>query len=101
MAEPTLFLLHGLGLSSRSWDGVVAALGEGPEVVALDLPGHGANAASSAITLQESAEWVAARIREREPDEWLVAGHSMGGKIAALVTAWAERGEHGLVPRPA
>ena len=97
MPRPTLFLLHGLGLSSRSWDGVTAALGDRFDVVALDLPGYGEQAASPAITLQETAERVAAEIREREPDEWLVAGHGMGGKVAAIVTAWAERGEHGLI----
>ena len=97
MPRPTLFLLHALGLSARSWDGVVASLGEGIDVVALDLPGFGDNAASPLLTVRESAEWVAARIREREPDEWLIAGHSMGGRIATIVTAWAEAGEQGLI----
>ncbi|WP_199706538.1 alpha/beta hydrolase [Amnibacterium setariae] len=98
MARPTLFLLHALGLSARSWDGVIDAIGDGLDVVALDLPGYGDNAASPLLTVRETAEWVAARIREREPDEWLIAGHSMGGKIATIVTAWAERAEHGLIP---
>ncbi|WP_375388779.1 alpha/beta fold hydrolase [uncultured Amnibacterium sp.] len=97
MTRPTLFLLHALGLSARSWDGVVAALGDAFKVVALDLPGYGANAASPAVTLDETAEWVAVQVREREPDVWLIAGHSMGGKVAALVTSWAEAGEHGLI----
>jgi pimeloyl-ACP methyl ester carboxylesterase len=95
--RPTLFLLHALGLSARSWDGVVAALGDGFDVVALDLPGYGVEAASPLVTVRETAELVAARIREREPDEWLLVGHSMGGKIAAIVTAWAEAGEQGLI----
>jgi pimeloyl-ACP methyl ester carboxylesterase len=94
--RPTLFLLHGLGLSARSWDGVIASLGDGLDVVALDLPGFGDNAASPR-TLRESAEWVAAHVREREPDEWLIAGHGMGGRIAAIVTGWAEAGELGLI----
>lgn len=97
MSRPTLFLLHALGLSARSWDGVIAALGDGLDVVALDLPGYGGNAASPLITVRETAEWVAAQVREREPDEWLIAGHSMGGKVAAIVTAWAEAGEQGLI----
>lgn len=97
MTRPTLLLLHGLGLSARSWDGVVVALGDRFDVVALDLPGYGDHASSPAITLTETAEWVAAQVREREPDEWLIAGHSMGGKVATIVTAWAERGERGLI----
>ena len=97
MVRPTLFLLHALGLSARSWDGVVTALGDRFDVVALDLPGYGDHAGSAAITLQETADWVAAQVRDREPDEWLIAGHSMGGKVATIVTAWAERGEKGLI----
>lgn len=98
MPRSTLFLLHALGLSGRSWDGVVAALGDDLECIALDLPGHGANADSPGVTVEETAAWVAARIRQREPDRWLLAGHGSGGRIAAIVTAWAERGEHGLTP---
>ncbi|WP_375407646.1 alpha/beta fold hydrolase, partial [uncultured Amnibacterium sp.] len=97
MPRPTLFLLHGLGRSARSWDGVIAALGDGFDVVALDLPGYGDNASSALITVRETAEWVAAKVRERQPDEWLIAGHGMGGRIAAVVTAWAEAGEQGLI----
>jgi pimeloyl-ACP methyl ester carboxylesterase len=97
VARPTLLLLHALGLSARSWDGVIAALGERFDVLALDLPGYGANAGSALITLDETVDWVAAQVRDREPDEWLIAGHSMGGKVAALVTAKAERGELGLI----
>jgi pimeloyl-ACP methyl ester carboxylesterase len=95
--RPTLFLLHALGLGSRSWDGVIAALGDAADVVALDLPGYGGNAGSPLITLEETALWVAAQVRERESDEWLIAGHSMGGKVAAIVTAWAEAGREGLI----
>jgi pimeloyl-ACP methyl ester carboxylesterase len=95
--RPTLFLLHALGLSARSWDGVVAAIGDGFDVVALDLPGYGDQVASPLITVRETAERVAAQVRERQPDEWLIVGHSMGGKIAAIVTAWAEAGEQGLI----
>jgi pimeloyl-ACP methyl ester carboxylesterase len=98
VAESTLFLLHGLARSRRSWDGVVAALGDGIECIALDLPGFGANAGSPLRTVEENAAWVADRIREHEPDRWLIGGHSMGGKLATIVTAWAERGEHGLTP---
>jgi pimeloyl-ACP methyl ester carboxylesterase len=98
VSRPTLFLLHALGLSARSWNGVVAALGDDLDVVAFDLPGYGDAAASSRITVEETAESVAAAIRDLGPDTWLIAGHSMGGRIAAIVTAWAERGERGLIP---
>ena len=38
--EP-LVLLHGLGLSWRSWKPVIPALAERHDVLALDLPGFG------------------------------------------------------------
>lgn len=96
--RPLVVLLHALGLSGRSWDGVVDALGDRFDAFAPDLPGYGANAGSDALTLEQTAAWVAARLRERAPDRWLLVGHSMGGKIATLLTAWGERGEHGLIP---
>ena len=98
MPRTTLFLLHALGLSGRSWDSVVAAFGDDVECVALDLPGHGVAAGFPAGTVEESAAAVAARIAETEPDRWSIAGHGIGGRIAAIVTAWSERGEHGLTP---
>ncbi|GAA4741566.1 hypothetical protein GCM10025783_10900 [Amnibacterium soli] len=98
MPRTTLFLLHGLGLSGRSWDGVVAALGDELDPVVIDLPGHGSAADSEAVTAEETAVFVAARIVAAEPDRWLIAGHGIGGRIAAIVTSWAERGEHGLTP---
>src|SRR3954468_14769062 len=41
--EP-LILLHGQGLSRRSWDPVIAALSAERDVIAVDLPGHGESA---------------------------------------------------------
>jgi pimeloyl-ACP methyl ester carboxylesterase len=38
---PPLVLLHGIGLSRRSWDPVVPALAEHFDVLAIDLPGFG------------------------------------------------------------
>jgi pimeloyl-ACP methyl ester carboxylesterase len=98
VARPSLFLLHALGASARSWDGVLAALGDRFDVVALDLPGSGPRAGSPLRTVAEIAEDVAAAIRRREPDTWFLAGHGTGGRIAAIVAAWGERAEHGLIP---
>ncbi len=96
-AAPVVVLLHALGLSSRSWDGVVDALGDPFDCVAIDLPGYGDAAGSDRLTVEQSALVVAERLRALQPDRWLIAGHSMGGKVAAVVTAWAEAGEQGLI----
>ena len=93
---PVLFFLHGLGCSARTWDHVVAELGDGFDCVALDLPGHGAAAGSDRLTVEQMADSVTAELLERRPQTWALVGHSMGGKIATIVTASAERGIAGL-----
>ena len=95
-ARPLVVMLHALGLSGRSWDGVVEALGDAVEPLALDLPGFGANAGSDALTVEQTVEWVAAQVRAARPDRWLLVGHSMGGKFATVLTSWAEAGLQGL-----
>lgn len=82
--EP-LVLLHGLGLSRRTWRPVLAALESRHEVLSLDLPGFGEAAplpAELAPTVPALTDAV-----EREMDAAgfataHVAGNSMGGWIA-------------------
>lgn len=83
MPSPMLFLLLDAGLPSWRWDGVAAALGDRFEVVVLDA---------------QDAEQVADAIRRRAPDAWLIAGAGAGARVAAVVTAWGEGAEHGLIP---
>jgi pimeloyl-ACP methyl ester carboxylesterase len=94
--RPVLFMLHALGGSARAWDGVAAALGDGFEVVALDLPGFGDAHAAGDLTVTGMADHVAAAVRTRGAARWLLVGHSMGGKIASVVAARALAGEPGL-----
>ena len=96
MSRPTLFLLHGLGMSARFWDRQIEALGGAYACVALDLPGFGEAANATAITVEEMGDWLAREIRARAPAAWMPVGHSMGGKLATLVAARAEAGEPGL-----
>jgi len=94
--RPTLFLLHGLGMSARFWDRQIAALGDAYDCVALDLPGFGDAADATGITVEEMVDWLAREIQVRAPAAWMVVGHSMGGKFGTLVAARAEAGEPGL-----
>ncbi len=48
---PTLVLLHGFTHTGRSWDGVVAALGERYRPIAPDIRGHGSAASTPPVTL--------------------------------------------------
>lgn len=78
-----LVLLHGFSATRRSWDGVIARLPpERYRPLALDLPGHGAAAdASGPITF----DGCVAHVLDRSPDRFVLAGYSMGGRIALHV----------------
>ena len=95
-SPPTLFCLHFLGGSGRSWAALADRLHPGFAVVGLDLPGFGAAAATPGYGVSAMADHVAAAIRSRMPGRWLLAGHSMGGKVAAVIARRAEDGEAGL-----
>jgi 2-succinyl-6-hydroxy-2,4-cyclohexadiene-1-carboxylate synthase len=76
---PAVLLLHGFTHTGSSWDPVVAALGERYRVIAPDIRGHGTAADASPVTL----EAVIADLEALAPAEGLVvAGYSMGGRIA-------------------
>ncbi|MGI4778555.1 MAG: alpha/beta fold hydrolase [Janthinobacterium lividum] len=94
--RPVLFMLHALGASARAWNGVAASLGEGFEVVAIDLPGFGAAPVAVDPGVAGMADHVVAVVRARCASRWLLVGHSMGGKIASIVAARALAGESGL-----
>jgi pyruvate dehydrogenase E2 component (dihydrolipoamide acetyltransferase) len=86
---PPLVLLHGLGGSLMTWQGVADPMSVRNRVILVDLPGHGASSAPdpgecdySPIALARAiADTIAAVCDEPA----VVAGHSLGGAVAALV----------------
>jgi pyruvate dehydrogenase E2 component (dihydrolipoamide acetyltransferase) len=86
---PPLVLLHGLGGSLMTWQGVADAMSQRNRVILVDLPGHGASSApdpgecdySPAALARAVADTVAALCDAPA----VVAGHSLGGAIAALM----------------
>ncbi len=95
LSAPTLFLLHFLGGSARAWTEVAQRLAP-RRCVALDLPGFGDAAGLGGRTVAEMADHVAAAVRAEAPRRWALVGHSMGGKVAAVLARRAEDGEAGL-----
>jgi 2-succinyl-6-hydroxy-2,4-cyclohexadiene-1-carboxylate synthase len=75
---PAIVLLHGFTNTSRSWDPVVAALGERYNALAPDIRGHGSASDREPVTLDA----VLADIAALEPERFTLAGYSMGGRIA-------------------
>ncbi|RXD07714.1 alpha/beta fold hydrolase [Sphingomonas sp. UV9] len=89
-----MFFLHALGGSARSWDAVIARLGEF-DCQPLDLPGFGAASDATGFTVEAMSDAIAAQIRAHDADHWMLVGHSMGGKIASVL---AHRSESGQLP---
>ena len=90
-----LLLVHGLGGSWRSWSPILAALAEHREVIAIDLPGHGASPAEAdSGTFEGLASSLERFIQAEEMENVAVVGSSMG---ARLVLEMARRGRVGAV----
>lgn len=87
---PALVLLHGLGASSASFYPVIPHLRRRYRVVALDLPGFGCSRVPdgrSFLTFPELVDVAERFVARVAPRGAYLAGHSMGGWIAARVAA--------------
>jgi 2-succinyl-6-hydroxy-2,4-cyclohexadiene-1-carboxylate synthase len=91
---PTVLFLHGFMGSSADWRGVMTALGDRTFCIAADLPGHGASLGlrQEAYTIEGSARAVIQVLDELEVEYLVVAGYSMGGRLALyLALRYPER----------
>ena len=92
---PALVFLHYWGGSSRTWDDVVAALPAEYRTVVPDLRGWGeSDAPASGYALADFADDAQGLIAGLEIQQYVLIGHSMGGKIAQLL---ASRRPPGLI----
>jgi 2-succinyl-6-hydroxy-2,4-cyclohexadiene-1-carboxylate synthase len=74
-AVDAVVALHGFAGTGRTWDAL------GLDVVAPDLPGHGTASGLSPVTFGSCVEHVLGRA----PDRFVLAGYSMGGRLALHV----------------
>ena len=108
--RPLVLLIHGLGTSGAVWSAVARALERqrGVDVLAPDLPGHGAAGAAAPYTLDGLAAAMAAMVMAACSGSRvaagaalirpvLVAGHSLGGYVALALAS----GRFGFTPRAA
>jgi pimeloyl-ACP methyl ester carboxylesterase len=78
-----LVLLHGFGANAHWWDHIAPQLvGDGLQVAAIDLAGHGASDYSEEYTLSGWAADVEEVCRYLSPKKPLLVGHSAGGRVA-------------------
>ncbi|KTR08362.1 alpha/beta fold hydrolase [Curtobacterium luteum] len=92
----TAFCLHALGSSSEEFALLHDRLEDVLDLVGIDLPGFGTSPASSGTTVEDMVERVERAIGRSGVTEWALVGHSMGGKIAAIVADRTVSGANGL-----
>jgi pimeloyl-ACP methyl ester carboxylesterase len=82
-----LVFLHGAADSGAVWEHQSAHFGQrGHQVLAVDLPGHGARLAEQAFErVEQSAQDVLRLIRTAGMTAPVLVGHSMGGAIALTI----------------
>ena len=76
-------LLHGLSGSGRWWSRNVPALAQHFRTYTVDLPGFGANRGIRWTGLDDTVDWLATWMADEGIGPAHVAGHSLGGAVAA------------------
>ena len=83
VGSPRLVLLHSLGMDRGIWNDVIAALGGGVHVLAMDCRGHGASSMPPGpYRLERFADDLAEVFDAVSWEGAFVAGQSMGGSVA-------------------
>lgn len=85
---PVFLLIHGVGLSHRSFSRLAAGLAEHGTVLAPDLPGFGrARGARRRLRVEEFAAALVPGLDDRAPGRGrlVVLGHSLGAEVAVEV----------------
>ncbi len=86
-ASDTILLIHGAGMSARSWTSQLRGLTPELRVVAIDLPGHGESDPSPDATLESYTDAASRLIDALGVGPVFVAGHSLGGGVALALAA--------------
>ena len=95
---PSLIFLHYFGGSSRAWTEVIAKLATDFHCVAPDLRGFGASEESwGNCSVKDYADDVECLIRTLTLENFVLIGHSMGGKIALSYAARNPKGLQSLI----
>ncbi|WP_223359674.1 alpha/beta fold hydrolase [Leifsonia sp. ZF2019] len=84
--RPVFLLVHGIGMGRKVFDGLVELLARHGRVVAIDQPGYGsAPEPARTLTMERTADLVAAFVRASGLGPVVLIGHSMGTQVATEV----------------
>lgn len=96
--QPAIVFLHYWGGTSRTWSQVTAELSHRFHTVAYDARGWGrSDKAPSGYAIADLADEALALVRALGLAEFVLVGHSFGGKIAQLAASRQPEGLRGLV----
>ncbi len=96
--EVAIVFLHYFGGSSNSWFKVIAELIHKFRCIAVDLPGFGdSQGASKKLSVSDCAKDVAQLIKVLALKQYVLVGHSMGGKIALSLASMQPFGPTSLI----
>jgi pimeloyl-ACP methyl ester carboxylesterase len=102
--RPTVMLLHGLSGNRETYGDVIAQLlathGDCVQIVNVDLRGHGDSSRATSIEGYRAGEYaadIASLIGALELGPVLLAGHSLGGVVAATVAVEHPGSAHSLL----
>jgi pimeloyl-ACP methyl ester carboxylesterase len=103
--NPALIFLHYWGGSSRTWNGVTAELSDRYRTIASDHRGWGdSDAPPDGYAISDLADDAQGVIEALNLKDFILVGHSMGGKVAQLLASRRPAGLKGLIlvaPSPA
>ena len=96
--EPTLVFLHYWGGSARTWSAVTSSLANDFRCVAYDQRGWGdSDAPADGYSIRDLATDAMSIVQALKIDQYVLVGHSMGGKVAQFVASQRPAGLKGLV----
>ena len=97
-AEPALLFLHYWGGTSRTWRKVTAELEGQFKTVAFDARGWGkSDKTPASYKLADLADEALSLVKALGIKQYVLVGHSMGGKVAQLIASRRPEGLLGLI----
>ena len=86
MDKPTLVFIHYFGGDGGSWQWIENRISKNYETVFLTLPGFGKTEVLKELNIRSYAEWISREIDKLKIKNYILIGHSMGGKLALFTT---------------